>query len=150
MWDTKVEGIFNYKQLTELIHTAGQPTKEELGAIVRSGFEVVIYLALLESKTAVPDERALIEDAGLVFEHLPVVFKNPLKSDFDRFCDLMGKYRGKKCFIHCEVNMRVSVFMALYRIKVLGWRYEEAIKDVHDIWKPDETWSAFMQRMLNS
>ena len=146
----KTENIFSYKKLTDNISTSGQPTEEEIEAIIEEGFEVVIYLALLDSKTAIAGERALIENAGLIFEHIPVVFKNPLKADFDRFCDLMAKYKDRKCFIHCEANMRVSVFMALYRIKAEGWIYDKAIADVHDIWKPDEVWSAFIQDILNA
>jgi hypothetical protein len=57
----------------------------------------------------------------------------------------MDANRDKKIFVHCALNMRVSVFMALYRILRLGWRYERAIKDVHEIWKPDGVWRTFIR-----
>lgn len=150
MPDKRIEDIFNYKKFTDRISTSGQPLEDELEIIIREGFEVVIYLALLDSKPFLPTEPALLKEAGGIFEHIPVVFRNPLPADFTRFCEVMEKHREKKCFIHCEVNMRVSVFMALYHITVMGWSYDQAMAHVYDIWKPNDIWNDFIGNILNS
>jgi hypothetical protein len=44
--------------------------------------------------------------------------------------------------------MRVSVFMALYRIINLGWDRSVAFSELKKIWEPNETWKAFIDLML--
>ncbi len=41
-----IESIYNFLRLDERLITSGQPSEEELAAVARAGFEVVINLAL--------------------------------------------------------------------------------------------------------
>ena len=45
--------------------------------------------------------------------------------------------------------MRVSVFLALYRILELGWTYTDAMAQVTDVWEPDAVWQAFIQQAFS-
>jgi protein tyrosine phosphatase (PTP) superfamily phosphohydrolase (DUF442 family) len=144
---SELEGIYNYKKLDDRITTAGQPLETEIPAIPAAGFEVLIYLGLFKAENDVPEEPRILERQGMIFEHIPVVWENPLPGDFAKFCAVMAKYRKHRLFIHCVANMRVSVFMALYRMVEDNWDYEAAMMDIHDIWKPNETWMKFIDRI---
>jgi hypothetical protein len=66
--------------------------------------------------------------------------------------DAMDRHQGEKILVHCAANMRVSAFVALYRILRLGWSRERALADLHRIWDPDQVpvWAAFMAEALQN
>jgi uncharacterized protein (TIGR01244 family) len=125
MDDSIVSGIRDYRKLSERIATAGQPTQEELAAVARAGYEVVINLDVSDSSYALEDEGRLVRSLGLEYVHIPV-WEQPTKADLERFFEIMEARQDKTLFVHCAANRRVSVFMALYRILRLGWAVHEA------------------------
>jgi protein tyrosine phosphatase (PTP) superfamily phosphohydrolase (DUF442 family) len=86
----------------------------------------------------------------MTYVHIPVVWEEPTRSDLDLFFEVLHENQEKRLFIHCAANMRVSAFMALYRILCLGWSREEAFKDVFRIWDPNATWSQFIDDVLKA
>jgi hypothetical protein len=50
--------------------------------------------------------------------------------------------------VHCAANKRVSAFVYLYRVLHEGVPEEEARKDLHAIWQPDEVWSRFIAEQM--
>lgn len=56
----------------------------------------------------------------------------------------MDAAHGKKVFIHCAANKRVSSFVALYGEAKLCWSREKANALINRIWQPDETWASFI------
>ncbi len=143
-----LEDITNYLQLTDTIATGGQPSEAEIKSIAQAGFEVVINLGLTGTDYALEDEAGLVERLGMRYIHIPVVWDSPARSDLDQFFEAMDATQDRKRFVHCALNMRVSVFMALYRILRLGWRYERAIEGVHEIWMPEGVWQTFIQNSV--
>lgn len=148
MTDLDLGAIYNFRRLGADLITSGQPSEEELAAVARAGAEVVINLALHDGPYSLPDESGTVEGLGLIYEHIPVIWERPTRGDFDRFCEAMARHRDRRLYVHCAANMRASVFMALYRVLRLGWRLEDALTDVYEIWEPNETWQAFMEQML--
>ena len=148
MSEQELVGITNYVRLSEQVGTAGQPTREQLAAVARAGYEVVVNLATLDSEEAVPDEQDVVEALGLEYVHIPVVWERPTRADLDEFFQAMERYKDRKVFVHCIANARVSAFMALYRVLRLGWPLEMALADVHRLWVPNETWQGFMDGAL--
>jgi len=148
MDDKEVQGTYNYRKLSQWIATAGQPTEEELVAVVRAGYRVVINLGLHDGAYALPDERGLVQSLGLDYIHIPVAWERPTKADFGRFLEVMDACKGKSLFVHCAANKRVSAFMALYRVVRLGWPVERALEDMRGLQFP-EPWQQFMDDVLN-
>lgn len=144
-----LEEIYNFLQLSDRIATSGQPDEEQLMEIGRARYEAVINLALTGTDYALEDEAGLVRSLGMKYIHIPVIWENPTPEDLDAFMDTMDSLQGKKVYVHCVANMRVSAFMALYRILRLGWDLERAMQDVHKIWEPNERWAAFIQQVLN-
>lgn len=147
MNENVLQGIYNYRQLTDLIATAGQPSEEELVAVALAGFEVVVNLALHDVEYSLPDERKVVESLGRRYIHIPVAWERPLRSDLERFFDTMDQFAAKKVFVHCAANKRVSVFMALYRQLRQGWSRDAAMTGVLAIWEPDDVWRRFLREM---
>lgn len=144
-----LEEIDNFLQLSDRIATSGQPTEEQLIEIGRAGYEVVLNLALTGTDYALEDEAGLVRSLGMKYIHIPVIWENPTLENLNTFLDTMDSLQGKKVYVHCVANMRVSAFMALYRILRLGWDLERAMEDMHKIWEPNERWAAFIQQVLN-
>jgi protein tyrosine phosphatase (PTP) superfamily phosphohydrolase (DUF442 family) len=147
MQQKKIDDIINYLKLTDRISTAGQPLADEIGLVSENGFQVVIFLALFEN-SELPQEKEMIENMGLIFEHIPVVFKNPQIPEFTCFIEIIKKHNDKKIFIHCEMNMRVSVFMSLYFMVIENLPYKDAMRLINKIWQPDEIWKKFMKDVM--
>ena len=147
MDDPRFKGIRDYIQLTDRIATSGQPTEEELAAVARAGYEGVINLDVAGSSYALDDEAGLVRSLGIEYVHIPVVWENPTRVDLERFFAAMEERRGKKLFVHCAANRRVSVFMALYRILCLGWEVQEARQWTFLDTMP-EYWRTFFDEML--
>jgi uncharacterized protein (TIGR01244 family) len=143
-----LEDIYNYLQLNESIATSGQPTKAQIVEIAQAGYEVVVNLALSDAEYSLPDEKATVESQGMTYVHLPVIWSQPTQEDLEAFCDVMDANRGKKIFVHCAANMRVSAFMALYRIRRLGWPPKQAFQDMQRIWTPEGWWRDFILASL--
>ncbi len=89
----------------------------------------MINLLPADSKWAVPQESAAVAEQGLRYHHLPVVWEAPSADDFARFCALMQAESGRRVFVHCAVNKRVSVFVFLVAYCAWAWpaRWRSAI-----------------------
>lgn len=143
---TELSEITNYVQLTEDVGTSGQPGREQFAAIAAAGFEAVINLALPSSDHAIADEGSVVTGLGLRFFHIPVKFEAPTLDDLRTFVGVMRALDGKKVWVHCVVNARVSAFMYHYLKHVRGLDDTAARSPVLERWAPrmDETWKAFL------
>ena len=143
-----MEDIYNYVKVSDSIATSGQPTKEQFLAIKDSGYQIVVNLALPTSTNALEDEKQVVEDLGMQYVHIPVVWENPKIEDVEQFFSVMTVNNDKKTFVHCAANMRVSAFMYLYRRLHKGMSDEDAKKDLYKIWVPNDTWQKFIEQVL--
>jgi protein tyrosine phosphatase (PTP) superfamily phosphohydrolase (DUF442 family) len=140
--------LYNYRQISDEIVTAGQPTVEQFSTIAQQGIEVVINLGLADADYALPDERGLVQSLGLVYEHIPVEWEQPKVEDFEQFADCMRRHQHQKRLVHCAANKRVSTFMALYRVLEEGRPIEQAMEDLEAVWQPNPIWQNFIARVL--
>lgn len=143
-----MEDIYNYLKISDSIATSGQPTKEQLSAIKESGYQTVVNLALPTSTNALPDEKQVVENLGMQYVHIPVIWENPTLEDLEQFFSVMKANADQKIFIHCAANMRVSAFMYLYRRIHDRMTDEEAKKHLARIWQPNGTWQKFIEQVL--
>ncbi len=114
-----------------------------------AGYEVIINLAMPTSPNAIPDEQNLVNSLGMSYLHIPVDFDAPSVNDFEAFSQAMTDLDGKKVFVHCAANMRVSAFVFLYRVLFLGINNSEAERDLTAIWQPSPTWKKFIDEQLS-
>jgi len=143
-----LEEIYNFRWCAPDLASAGQPRAAQFPLLAQAGFEVVINLALLDADYAIAEEPELVRALGMEFIHIPVIWENPTAQDFQRFCAAMRRCRGRKIFLHCAANMRVSAFLALYRILALGWPRAAALAEIAAIWQPNAQWQIFIEQQL--
>ncbi len=146
--DRPLQAIRNYRRVSERVATAGMPTEAQLADVARAGFEVVLNLDQLDSRHALPNERHAVEALGMTYRQIPVVWEQPTHADLAEFRAAMAELAGKRLFVHCVANVRVSTSLALYRVLDLGWEREPALQDLYAIWQPNETWRRFIEQEL--
>ena len=146
-----VEAIHNYRHVSPRLATSGQPTEAQLAAIAAAGFEVVINLALHDDpRYSLADESGTVQGLGMDYVHIPVKFAHPTSGDFITFAAAMQQNRHRQVWVHCAANMRVTAFLGLYRVLHEEWPEHEAFQLMHQLWQPDQVWSAFIADMLAS
>lgn len=141
--------IYNYIKVNDQIITGGQPTEEQLKSTAAEGFTNVINLATFDRDYSLEDETALVHALGMAYTHIPVIWENPLESDFEAFERTMKQLPSGKTLIHCAANYRVTAFYSLYAQKNLGWSEEQAEGFRLQIWKDSHypVWEQFIKKM---
>jgi glutathione S-transferase len=144
-----VEAIRNYRRASPRLATSGQPTEAQLAALSAAGFEVVINLALHDDpRYSLADEPGTVRGLGMDYVHIPVKFAQPTQADFSAFAAAMQRNHHRQVWVHCAANMRVTAFLGLYRVLYENWQEHEAFQLMHQLWQPDEVWSAFIAALL--
>lgn len=143
--------ILNYLRLTDTLLTSGMPTAEQVAEVARAGVKLVINLAPFDPEQDLHDEPALVTSSGMEYLNIPVDWENPRRSDLDQFMQAMDANRDRMVFVHCRANYRATGFVALYRILRLGWKPEQALRDVRRVWNPEEypIWNRFISENLS-
>ena len=147
-----IEDIRNFLKLAENLLSSGMPTAEQMKSVAETGVNVVINLAPFDAKTDLANEGALVESLGMKYVNIPVDWEAPTRQNFDEFIKAMDENQNEKIFVHCRANYRATGFITLYRIKRLGWKQDEAFKDLRRIWNPDEypIWKKFIEENLSA
>jgi protein tyrosine phosphatase (PTP) superfamily phosphohydrolase (DUF442 family) len=141
-----LEKITNFVQLTDDVGTSGQPKRDQFELIKRDGYCAVVNLALPTSDHAIADEGSVVTGLGMSYFHIPVDFKNPTLEDLRTFFGTMNALEGRKVWVHCVVNARVSAFMYLYLKHMRGLDDAAARSPVLDRWAPrmEPVWASFI------
>ena len=144
------EDIYNFLLLTETLLSSGMPTAGQLADVSKSGVELVINLALPTSERALSNEAELVTSLGMKYIGIPVEWEKPTRQNLENFMIAMDANIDKKILVHCQANYRATGFITLYRILRLGWNRDDAFKDLHRIWNPDEypIWKKFIEDNL--
>ena len=139
----------NVVEISPLLVSSGQPSADALGKLAATGFQAVIYLAPPTVSDAVRDEAQIVARQGLVFVNIPVAFDNPTEQDFETFAGVLRGLAGRKVLVHCQVNLRASTMVFLYRSIVAHEDPRAAYEAVSRIWTPEGPWKRFVQLQLH-
>jgi protein tyrosine phosphatase (PTP) superfamily phosphohydrolase (DUF442 family) len=131
-------------RISEALGTAGQPTADQFPAIAAAGYEVVINLDAPEPDEIGAREGELVTGLGMAYVHIPVVWEAPTLADLEQFFQAMEAHAGRRLFVHCAANARVSCFVLLYRVIRQRVPLEEARETLSQIWEPNEVWEGFI------
>lgn len=140
--------IYNFLPISESIATAGRPTEEQLAWVQEAGYEVVINLAMPTQPNALLNEAEIVQELGMEYISIPVVFNQPTHENLVQFMDALDVHAGRKLFVHCMANHRVASFIYLYRILRLGMAPAEAETQLLAVWQPNAVWDEFIRTEL--
>lgn len=136
--------------LGEHIGSAGQPSAAQFALVAAAGYQTVVNLAKADSPGALADEPERVRGLGLDYVHIPVEFSAPQLDELWQFFEVLERDAGRRVFVHCIANKRVSAFMFLYRVLRLGHPIHDAEMALHRIWTPDPVWQDFIDRALRA
>ena len=108
----------------------------------------MIYLAPPSVQDAVRDEHLIVARQGLVFINIPIRFDAPTDADFDAFAAALRGLADRKVLIHCQINLRASSMVFLYRAIVLKEDPRLAYDAVERVWVPEGAWRGFIENQL--
>lgn len=137
-------------QVFDWLWTSGQLSEQDIGSLPALGIEAVINLALPTSSNALPGEAELVVRQGISYFQIPVVWENPQLDQLEQFFSLLEALEGRRLWVHCAMNMRVSAFIYLYRRLVRAESEAAAAYPMCEVWEPNETWQAFIDHALAS
>ena len=146
------EEIRNFLPLSENLFTGGMPAAEHLSDAAGRGVQVVINLALHDLPNALPEEEKLVKSLGMTYINIPVLWNKPTRENLNEFLDAMDAHSEEKVLVHCEANYRATAFPALYRILRLGWKREDALEVMHQIWNEEKypVWKKFIEESIDN
>ncbi len=138
----------NVVPITAQLTSSGQPTAKALEGLAAQGYEAVIYLAPPHVSDAVRDENLIVGRQNMVFVNIPIVFNKPTVSDYENFAAILQGLGNKKILVHCQVNMRASTMVFLYRVVVGKEDPAKAYEAVSKVWTPGGPWKQLMLDVL--
>lgn len=135
-------------QVFEGLWTSGQLSAADIARLPALEIEVVINLALPTSSNALPHEAELVTRKGMCYVHIPVEWERPEYAQLTQFFGVLKAFAGRRMWVHCAKNMRVSVFIYLYRRLCLNDSEEAARYPLREVWVPNAVWQAFIHDAL--
>jgi protein tyrosine phosphatase (PTP) superfamily phosphohydrolase (DUF442 family) len=138
----------NFVAASDRLHTSGQPSAAQLGALSDKGYALVINLAPPTSFGSLPNEGMLVGRSGMSYVNIPVDFHAPRPEDFALFSKILNHAGTRRVLIHCQLNLRASMFTFLYRVVHEGVDPDIAYDGVTAVWTPDERWKEFARVVL--
>jgi protein tyrosine phosphatase (PTP) superfamily phosphohydrolase (DUF442 family) len=138
----------NTHQVFDWLWSSGQLSGKDIASLPALGIDAVINLALPTSSNALPGEAEMIARQGIAYIQIPVEWERPELQQLLQFFGVLKAFEGRKVWVHCARNMRVSAFIYLYRRLCLAQSEEAAVHPMQEVWVPNETWQAFIRSSL--
>jgi len=135
-----LEDIKNFNQVSKSLASAGMPSTSDLTLLNENGYQHVITLLPGNYQ----EEASTVEALGMSFDQIEVDWGNPKLKDFQRFVELMKKYKSDKSIVHCYLNYRASAFAYLYQVTQQGVSEEKAQGTMFKVWQPEDIWLSFI------
>lgn len=138
----------NWVPIDRQLTTSGQPNPARLAELGALGFQAVLYLAPPTVPDAVADEARIVARQGLLFVNLPIPFDAPTVEHAQTVLDLLRMLDDRRVLVHCQVNLRASTMVFLYRAIVRREDPAAAFEAVRQVWTPSGPWRRLMDEML--
>ena len=139
----------NFVAASDRLHTAGQPDAARLSSLAGMGYGLVINLAPPAARGAIATEGSLVAATGVSYVNIPVDWQHPQYADFEFFSGVLNQSGARRVFIHCQMNMRASLFTFLYRVVYEQTDPRVAYRDVIKVWEPKDQWLDFARLVLS-
>jgi protein tyrosine phosphatase (PTP) superfamily phosphohydrolase (DUF442 family) len=138
-WAARLErpGLPNLHRVSAALYRGAQPTAEGMKQLAALGVKTVVNLRNHHS-----DEKALA-GTGLAYVSIPMDAWSVKTEHVVRFLQVVSDPARQPVFVHCQHGAdRTGTLVAAYRMTVLGWSAEDAIREMvdggfgyHSIWR---------------
>jgi protein tyrosine phosphatase (PTP) superfamily phosphohydrolase (DUF442 family) len=140
----------NTHQVFDWLWTSGQLSEKDIASLPALGIDAVINLALPTSSNALNGEAEYVTREGIAYIQIPVQWEQPELDQLTQFFGTLKAFAGRKIWVHCAKNLRVSAFIYLYRRLCLAESEDVSLHPMQEVWVPNETWQAFIRDALSA
>jgi uncharacterized protein (TIGR01244 family) len=120
--------IRNFLQVTPEFCTGAQPRIEHFAKLKADGVKAVLNLRTPGEHRA-EEERTTVEQLGLKYFNIPVVYRDPVDAQVDEFLKITDDPANRPMFIHCTAAIRVGAFWAIRRAVRDGLSADAALEE---------------------
>ena len=124
--------IRNFLRVSTDFCTGGQPRPEHFARLKADGVKTVVNLRTPGEHRA-DEERQAVEQAGLEYFNIPVVYTDPKFEQVDEFLKITDDTANRPMFIHCTAAIRVGAFWLIRRVARDGWTWDTALAEARKI-----------------
>lgn len=135
----------NFVQWRDGLASSGQPDRAWLATVKAKGYGMVVNLAPPQSEGSIETEAAIVGRQGVAYVNIPVDFNRPTLRDFELFSAVLKGATEKNVLVHCQVNMRGSSFVYLYRAIHEGVPGRDVAAKLAGVWVPNTVWRKFIE-----
>ena len=124
--------IRNFLQVSTDICTGAQPAVTHYELLKARGVKTVLNLRT-PGEHRWEEEKKLVEDLGMKYINIPVVYREPKDSDIDEFLKVTDDPANRPLFIHCTAAIRVGAFWMARRIVRDGMTWDAALEEAKKV-----------------
>jgi uncharacterized protein (TIGR01244 family) len=124
--------IRNFLRVSTDFCTGGQPRPEHFARLKADGVKTVVNLRTPGEHRA-DEERQAVEQVGLRYFNIPVVYTDPKFEQVDEFLKITDDAANRPMFIHCTAAIRVGAFWLIRRVARDGWTWDAALAEARKI-----------------
>jgi protein tyrosine/serine phosphatase len=120
--------INNFGQINSNYYRGAQPERRDYADLAAFGIKTVIDL----TRDGRPEEKALVEGAGMKFYRIPMTTSDrPSEAAVRQFLKLVNDSANQPVFVHCQGGRhRTGVMTAVYRMTRDGWTADRAYQEM--------------------
>jgi tyrosine-protein phosphatase SIW14 len=139
----------NFHKVSEDLYRGAQPDRAGFEELEKMGVKTVVNLRSFHT------DRWFIRGLDLHYYHLWLKAWHPEAEDISQFFKIytLAKIKGElPIFIHCMSGKdRTGAMVALFRVRIMGWSKEDAIKEMmDDKFGSHVVWGESMSEFVNS
>jgi len=120
--------IRKFLQVTPDFCTGAQPRIEHFAELRSKGVKTVLNLRQ-PSEHRAEEEQAAVEQAGMKYINIPVVYASPTDEQADAFLKITDDPANRPMFVHCTAAIRVGAFWLIRRVLRDGMTWDAALEE---------------------
>lgn len=121
----KLDGVPNLHKVSDSLYRSAQPTSVGMQNLKAKGIRTIVNLRSFQS------DRTELGATGLGYEHITMKAWHPERKEVVRFLKIATDPKQGPVLVHCLHGAdRTGTMCAVYRIAVLNWSREEALKEM--------------------
>ena len=124
--------IRNFLQVNKDFCTGGQPRPEHFAMLKSQGVKTVLNLRTPGEHRA-EEEKATVEQAGMKYYNIPVVYTAPTFDQVEEFLKLTDDPANRPMFVHCTAAIRVGGFWLIRRVVRDGLTWDAALEEARKV-----------------
>lgn len=124
--------IRNFLQVNKDFCTGGQPRPEHFAMLESQGVKTVLNLRTPGEHRA-EEEKATVEQAGMKYYNIPVVYTAPTFEQVEEFLKLTDDPANRPMFVHCTAAIRVGGFWLIRRVVRDGLTWDAALEEARKV-----------------